>query len=69
MKVTYSKLNSGDWGVRVVLDEPFEEFPEPGTEVTVTKKSGETSQRTVANKVWEGEDAESKQPVALYGLQ
>lgn len=66
MLATYTKLKNGNWGVRVKCEDPFEEFPENGTQVTVTKKSGETSQRTVTSVVWEGED--DGLPVRLYAL-
>lgn len=69
MKATWSKNKaSGKWGVRVVADEPFEDLPAEGSTITVTKKSGETSEVTVTKLIWQGEDNESKQPAGLYAL-
>jgi len=45
---TYTKLRSGDWGVRV------EGTAAKGDTITVTKKSGETKQETVRAVVWTG---------------
>lgn len=67
MKATWSKnKTSGKWGFRVELNEPFEELPEPGDEVTVTKKDGKTQTQTLGAKVWSGENDGFE--VALYAL-
>ena len=64
MVATYSRLKSGNWGVRVRLDNPFEEAPK-GT-IEVTKKDGSTKQETLKTLVWSGEfDGDS---VYLYAL-
>lgn len=46
---SYTKLRSGDWGIRGA-GEP----PAVGDTVEVTKKSGATDERTVARVVWSG---------------
>ena len=51
MATTYSKLRSGNWGVRTT--EPVE----VGQTVIVTKKSGERKQEKISAIVWKGEDA------------
>jgi len=73
MKASWSKLTSVGWGVRVVADEPFEELPEAGAEVTVRTKAGKESTVTVKSVVWSGEtdgkyDTKPGQPTALYAL-
>jgi len=48
--VTYTKLRSGDWGLRgpaTILSE--------GASVTVTKRSGETKPATVGRVLWSGD--------------
>jgi len=45
---TYTKLRSGDWGIRV------QGSVEAGAVLTVTKKSGEAKAETVAKVVWSG---------------
>jgi hypothetical protein len=49
---TWTKLKTGDWGLRLSLDEAVE-----GRTVTVRKKSGETQQKTVGRVLWRGADA------------
>ena len=66
LQVSYSKLKSGSWGVRVKADNPFEELPAAGATLTVTLKSGETNEATVTRQVWSGED--DGNPIALYAL-
>lgn len=51
MNATYSKLKSGEWGLRVT-----DGTPEDGDVVTVTKKSGEQRQERVGTVLWRGED-------------
>ena len=61
----------GKWLVKAVADEPFEELPAEGDEITVTKKNGETQTVTLKKKLWEGEgkyDSDKGLPVALYAL-
>ena len=50
MSVTYTKLRSGDWGVKGPSGTVRE-----GATVTVTKKSGESRQETVGRVVWIGD--------------
>jgi hypothetical protein len=48
MKATYTKLRSGEWGIRV------EGNPKIGQTLTVIKKSGESRNETIAKIVWSG---------------
>jgi hypothetical protein len=48
MSATYTKLKSGEWGVRV------EGAVKEGQSVTVRKKNGETKTETVKKVVWSG---------------
>ena len=67
MQATYSKLKAtGGWGARVETEDPFEELPAVGSEITITKRSGETSQRTLGRIEWQGNN-EGK-AVAIYHL-
>lgn len=45
---TYSKLRSGEWGIRV------QGPARKGQSLTVAKKSGETKTETVRNVMWSG---------------
>lgn len=47
--ITFSKLKSGSWGISGVN-------LEPGAVVTVTKKSGETTDAIVGRILWTGAD-------------
>ena len=47
--VSYSKLKSGEWGIRSTKE------IKAGDKVTVTKKDGETRVETVKNIVWSGD--------------
>lgn len=49
MTSTYSKLNNGDWGIRVQ-----DGTVTPGATVTVTKKDGTTKKETVEKVIWTG---------------
>jgi formamidopyrimidine-DNA glycosylase len=46
---TYTKLKSGNWGIRVQSEEV-----EAGNEIPVTKKSGETKIEVVERVLWTG---------------
>lgn len=46
---TYTKLQSGSWGVRVTGD-----TPKRGQTVTVTKKDGGTKREIIVRVVWSG---------------
>ena len=50
MGASYTKLHSGEWGVRV------DGKPAVGSQVTVTKKAGGTSVETISGVVWSGPD-------------
>ena len=54
MPIGYSKLKSGDWGIR-----GGGEPPEPGTEVTVVKRDGQERKERVGEDVWTGSDQRS----------
>lgn len=56
---TYTKLRSGEWGIRVAGGALLAR----GATVTVIKKNGESKTETVQNKVWSGNG------VALYAIQ
>jgi hypothetical protein len=51
VKASYTKLKSGDWGVRVVGEKP-----DVGATITVTKKDGTTKSATVEKVVWSDAD-------------
>jgi hypothetical protein len=51
MEATYVKLNSGEWGVRVVG-----EMPDPGTDVTIRKRSGDEVFAKIGHVVWTADD-------------
>lgn len=48
MKATYSKLKSGDWGVRI------EGAVKPGATVEVTKKDGSRKSEIITKVIWTG---------------
>lgn len=47
--ITYTRLNSGDWGLRGY-------HLEPGAVVRVARKSGDSKAETVGRVVWRGPD-------------
>lgn len=49
MTASYTKLKSGEWGIRVEGG-----TPKSGERITVVKKSGETKTETIAKVVWSG---------------
>lgn len=49
MTASYTKLRSGDWGIRV------EGNIQNGNSILVTKKSGETKPETVDKVIWRGD--------------
>jgi hypothetical protein len=57
MSVTYTKLKSGEWGLKST------EALRSGSVVSVSKKSGGTKAETVSGKVWSGNG------VWLYGVK
>ena len=46
--VTYTKLKTGDWGLRI------QGSVKPGDAVTVSKKNGDVKRETVGKVVWTG---------------
>lgn len=48
-RTTYTRLKTGDWGLRVCGDAPA-----PGTTLTVEKKDGSRKQETVERVIWTG---------------
>lgn len=48
MSATFTKLKSGEWGIRVVG------AARPGMTVTVSKKDGTTDTKTIGKVVWSG---------------
>lgn len=60
---TYTKLKSGDWGVR-----GDGQPPAPGTPVNVRKASGEIKSETIGRIVWQGSDTRTGQPAWLAAV-
>ena len=58
MTTTYTKLRSGEWGIRSTQC-----ALSPGDEILVSKKSGETKRETIARRVFAGGG------VALYAIR
>jgi len=56
--ITFAKLRSGDWGVRVEGARPVE-----GTSVTVAKRDGSTTRVTLGEVVWADDE------VTLFAIQ
>ena len=54
MPIGYTKLKSGEWGIR-----GGGEPPAPGSRVTVTKRDGSENSETVDAVLWSGEDKRS----------
>lgn len=50
MNATYTKLNSGEWGVRVPVELGLKE----GAVVAITKKDGTVKDEVIAKVLWEG---------------
>jgi len=48
MAATYTKLRTGDWGVRI------EGTAAVGSAVTVTRRDGQTKTETISRVVWSG---------------
>lgn len=60
MKATWTKLRSGEWGVRVEARDPVACM---GQKVEVSKKDGSTSSATLAKLVWH------KGEIALWAIE
>jgi hypothetical protein len=54
MKVTFSKLHSGKWGLRVSVGKG--ESVSVGDRVEVIRKDGSTDRAVVGRIVWSGDD-------------
>lgn len=52
MMATYTKLKSGDWGIKIVGGGALRE----GVQVQVRKKSGDLKYETIAKILWRGPD-------------
>lgn len=52
MTATYSKLQSGQWGIRIAGERPV-----PGQAVIVTKRNGNTHRETVTRVLSSGPDS------------
>jgi hypothetical protein len=53
---TYTKLRSGDWGVKVMVAQDSMLVVGAGNSVPVTKKSGETKLEKLARRIWLSDD-------------
>lgn len=60
---TYTKLNNGDWGIKVIGDIAT------GASVTVTKRDGSTKTEIVGKVVWTGKDKYSNADVSICTVQ
>lgn len=60
---TYTKLKSGDWGIRQVGSTVLDS----GAAVVVTTKAGAQKNERVGLKVWSGEDREGNH-IVLYTM-
>jgi hypothetical protein len=63
MQATYTKLRSGEWGVRVLGS------ARDGQTVGVVKKSGERKTETIARVLWSGRDSRTGEQVALCAIR
>jgi hypothetical protein len=62
MKVTFTKLLRGDWGVRIEGGE----YHRPGQTVTVTRRDGSTAHVRLGRRIWEGADRFTGAPVQIF---
>jgi hypothetical protein len=62
MKVTFTKLLKGDWGVRL----EGAEHHRPGQTVTVTRRDGSTASVRLGRLIWEGSDRFTGAPVQIF---
>ncbi|MFH1572232.1 MAG: hypothetical protein ABIL09_29850 [Gemmatimonadota bacterium] len=60
---TWTKLRTGDWGVRVVLNG---ENIGDGDAITVTKRNGETKTAILGRRVWAGVDGTDR--IAVFAV-
>lgn len=60
---SYTKLKSGEWGLRLIGECPFEK----GAIVNVTTKAGAVKRETLGNRVWQGTDRDGQQ-VTLWAI-
>jgi hypothetical protein len=66
MKVTFTKLKNGRWGLRVALAP--NELVTTGQAVMAIRKDGSTERKTLGALVWQGPDGATGNKVALYEL-
>jgi hypothetical protein len=66
MKVSYTKLKTGEWGMRI---EECDEAPKPGASVTVTKRDGSKREEVMGSVVWSGKDKRSDGDVWVATVQ
>lgn len=59
---TYTKLNNGNWGVRV------DGKAEAGQTVSVRTKAGELKQETIERVLWTGADKQTGRTVSLCAI-
>ena len=60
---TFTKLRNGSWGIRI------DGKPEPGAQITVKKKSGETEAKVIDRVIWTGPDRKTGQPVSICSVK
>lgn len=60
---TYTKLRSGDWGIRVVGDKPS-----VGMTISVKKRSGDAKSETVDKVIWSGTDDKTGAKIHLCAI-
>ena len=63
MKATWTKLRSGDFGIRIIGMKPT-----PGFSLSVTSKAGKTKLVTVAEVIWSGKDRTTGSQVHLCAI-
>jgi hypothetical protein len=63
MTATYTKLKSGDWGLRIIGAEPA-----TGATITVATKSGAAKTEVVGRILWSGPDRETGAMVHLCAI-
>jgi hypothetical protein len=67
LQATFTKLRSGEWGIRIVHETPFD-APAAGDEIEVTKKDGSTDTATVKNVIWTGSFEDTGQ-ITIAGIE
>jgi hypothetical protein len=54
-KASFSKLQNGNFGARVICDPDDVEDFEAGTRIKITQKNGETKKREIEAVIWTGD--------------